>query len=676
MPLAQAQASSDAVKLMACNGAPLRYAFDAVSETTSGPQPAGEHRRLDSWKEIAAYLGRGIRTVQRWEREEGLPVHRLAHAERGSVFADPIELTEWWKSRQIAPAAKASPAVDALPKPRLERVTTTTAATFWPCLSSDARMVVYVSDAGQDGATPQVWLQQVGGAAVQLTKGMRECADPAFSHDDTRVIFSAAADSTRHVFEVPALGGQPRVLKRMARGARFAPDGKSLAYLAIDSHDAVRIVSAAGDECVVPTGLVDVAFATWSDDCRQLLVVGHPNSSTDLDCWIVPVDGGAPVDTGVLRRARQQGSIIISMAVAWSGDSIFFTAAGRQGVHVWRQRISSTTFEAIGSPELMTPGADSAFFPTVARRRLGFVGVHTDTNMWSVGIEPQTGIARGQPRRLTRGGGIVSNFSVPRDGNTLAYFAAGSSGVELRVRDVRRGTDAVFEGEAGDNRGFPVISLDGKRIAYGTLVAGPPVRRPVFVANLADGKSRLIFEDCGGRPRLWLDDDLLLAETFGTGLNSFVALDTRKATQRPLLSSRERRLSNARLSPDAQWLAFDATLPGGSPSVLLARLDDGHAADEAAWIAVDTEASHPFWSHDGRLLYYLPATPTVDIRNRVVARSFDPRDGSVGTQPIEVLSLSEMIVPAMISTAAPIVAGEEIVFLLGNYRGDIWIMDV
>ena len=62
-------------------------------------------------------------------------------------------------------------------------------------------MVVYVSDAGQDGATPQVWLQQVGGAAVQLTTGMRECAEPAFSADDTRVIFSAAADSTRHVYE-------------------------------------------------------------------------------------------------------------------------------------------------------------------------------------------------------------------------------------------------------------------------------------------------------------------------------------------------------------------------------------------------------------------------------------------------------------------------------------------
>src|SRR3954463_10845884 len=43
--------------------------------------------RLDSWKEIAAYLRRGVRTVQRWERDEGLPVHRLAHGKRGRGYA-------------------------------------------------------------------------------------------------------------------------------------------------------------------------------------------------------------------------------------------------------------------------------------------------------------------------------------------------------------------------------------------------------------------------------------------------------------------------------------------------------------------------------------------------------------------------------------------------------------
>ena len=44
--------------------------------------------------------------------------------------------------------------------------------------------------------------------------------------------------------------------------------------------------------------------------------------------------------------------------------------------------------------------------------------------------------------------------------------------------------------------------------------------------------------------------------------------------------------------------------------------------------------------------------------------------------PIDVLTLSETIVPAMITPAAPIVAGDQIVFLLGNYRGDIWMMDL
>jgi Tol biopolymer transport system component len=648
-----------------------------MSDTAGGPPPgaAGERGRLDSWKEIAAYLGRGVRTVQRWEREEGLPVHRLAHAERGSVFADPAELTKWWQSRQAAPVEKPPIASAAITAPRLQRVTSTTAATFWPALSSDARMVVYVSDAGQDGATPQVWLQQVGGSAVQLTSGMRDCEEPAFSPDDTRVIFSAAADSTRHVYEVPALGGQPRLLKRGARNARFSPDGKWLVYLAIDSPDAVRLVSVDGEERVLATGLVDVSLVTWSDDSRHLLVVGHPDPSADRDCWVVPIDGGTPVDTTALRRARQRELFVISMAIAWTGDSIFFTAAGRQGINVWRQRVSPPAFEPNGPPELMTPGSDSAFFPTVSRKRLGFVGVHTDTNMWSVGIDAKTGKADGAPRRLTRGSGFVNNFSVTRDGNRLAYFAAGSSGVELRVKDLQRGTDAILGGDAGVNRGFPVISLDGQRLAYSMIVPGPPVRRPVIVANVADGTSRPIFDDCGGRPRLWLDDDLLLAETFGSGLNALVVLDTRNATQRPLLSSRDHRLSNPRLSPDAQWLAFDATTLGGSPSVLVARLDDGHAT-AADWVRVQSAASHPFWSQDGRLIYYLPATPTADIRNKVAARAFDPRGGRVGDEAIDVLTLSEAIVPAMISSAAPIVAGDRIVFLLGNYRGDVWLMDV
>jgi TolB-like protein/Flp pilus assembly protein TadD len=52
--------------------------------------------RLDSWKQIAAYLNRDERTVRRWEEEEELPVHRHQHKSRAAIFAYKSELDAWW----------------------------------------------------------------------------------------------------------------------------------------------------------------------------------------------------------------------------------------------------------------------------------------------------------------------------------------------------------------------------------------------------------------------------------------------------------------------------------------------------------------------------------------------------------------------------------------------------
>jgi hypothetical protein len=73
------------------------------------PQPAGETRPdnlLDSWKEIAAYLDREVRTVQRWEKKEGLPVHRQIHEKMGTVYAYKTEIDAWWKERSAKLASK------------------------------------------------------------------------------------------------------------------------------------------------------------------------------------------------------------------------------------------------------------------------------------------------------------------------------------------------------------------------------------------------------------------------------------------------------------------------------------------------------------------------------------------------------------------------------------------
>jgi TolB-like protein/Flp pilus assembly protein TadD len=62
-----------------------------------------EDDRLDSWKEIAAHLKREVRTVQRWEKHEGLPVHRKRHDSLSSIYAFKSELDQWWSEGRTAP---------------------------------------------------------------------------------------------------------------------------------------------------------------------------------------------------------------------------------------------------------------------------------------------------------------------------------------------------------------------------------------------------------------------------------------------------------------------------------------------------------------------------------------------------------------------------------------------
>ena len=76
---------------------------------TSGKSDIGAPREdqptdpLVGWKAIAAYLARDIRTVQRWELSEQLPVHRLEHQRQGSAYAYRSELDEWRSRRSASP---------------------------------------------------------------------------------------------------------------------------------------------------------------------------------------------------------------------------------------------------------------------------------------------------------------------------------------------------------------------------------------------------------------------------------------------------------------------------------------------------------------------------------------------------------------------------------------------
>jgi len=74
-------------------------------ELTPHPARASDDR-LDSWKEIAGYLKRDVTTVRRWEKREGMPVHRHVHDKLGSVYAFRSELDAWTLSRNPPSASE------------------------------------------------------------------------------------------------------------------------------------------------------------------------------------------------------------------------------------------------------------------------------------------------------------------------------------------------------------------------------------------------------------------------------------------------------------------------------------------------------------------------------------------------------------------------------------------
>src|SRR5712675_1053603 len=107
------------------------FSPDRTSMASKTQQPttlpeSSTNGRLDSWKEIAAYLKRDERTVRRWE-QEGMPVHRHMHKKQASVYAHKAEIDVWWKTgRQRLESPEPAPASK---RPRVW---------FWAALSAAA----------------------------------------------------------------------------------------------------------------------------------------------------------------------------------------------------------------------------------------------------------------------------------------------------------------------------------------------------------------------------------------------------------------------------------------------------------------------------------------------------------------------------------------------------------
>ena len=321
-------------------------------DTTPSAKPPQD--RLDSWKEIAVYLNRDVTTVQRWEKREGMPVHRHLHDKMGSVYTSREELDAWARSRKLQatqegdgialpPVSQAPPQSTVSSRPvrwrtgyllvavasvlaiasylwlekteyfwrspiaeaRYQTLADFEGVTEGAAISRDGQFVAFLSDRG---GPIDVWVTQVGsGQFHNLTHGnATELVNPSirmlgFSPDGSLVTYWArqqngSGNGSISVWAVPILGGQPRLYLEGASEFDWSRDGSWLAYHTPGAGDPL-FVSAGSQRPGMPPIFTAAAglhshFPLWAPDAAFLYFV-QGSLPDKLDIWRIAPRGGA-----------------------------------------------------------------------------------------------------------------------------------------------------------------------------------------------------------------------------------------------------------------------------------------------------------------------------------------------------------------------------------------------
>ena len=358
----------------------------AHSTSDVDTSPAGE--RLESWKEIAAYLNRSVRTLHRWEKEEGLPVHRQLHKELGSVFAYKSELEAWSRARSVRTEVRENrkepgarnrsrmgvtiglagavvligsfsylvgrgslperPGQDAY-LASLELISTFSGSHRWPSLSPDGRLA-FVSDAS---GTSQVWIKNLAtGEPVQLTFDDSPVLRPRWSAQGDRIVYSRVGNG---IWSVASLGGEPRQIIRDGRNADLSRDGR----LVFERAGEVFIAGTDGSDIRVWPHSRRLnpndgdTWPTFSPDGTSIAVFLAEEGRYG-DYWILPLNGDEP------RRVTwdfEEGG-----APAWTpdGKSLLIRSSRAGSMNLWRVSVADGTLERL------TSGAGDDFDPVVS----------------------------------------------------------------------------------------------------------------------------------------------------------------------------------------------------------------------------------------------------------------------------------------------------------------------
>ena len=240
----------------------------------ASPQKIPERgTRLDSWKEIAAYLNRDLRTLQRWEKTANLPIRRLNKPGMRAVFAYTADLDEWLRQQSPGPS-------HTTPEDRSVTTGAPTPATL-PAHRGPARAIVsalvillVLAAVGTFLVTRRDPLPFDVLTARPITSDPGLERDPDISPDGKAVAYVSMAPHLRTRIQIRMIdGGEPQSLTTAAANEWspvWSPDGARLAFLRGDPADAATVftISRLGGE---ERKIADVRPFPW----RRANLIGH-----------------------------------------------------------------------------------------------------------------------------------------------------------------------------------------------------------------------------------------------------------------------------------------------------------------------------------------------------------------------------------------------------------------
>jgi Tol biopolymer transport system component len=485
--------------------------------------------RLDSWKKIAVYLKRDITTVQRWEKREGMPVHRHVHDKMGSVYAFQSELDAWMRGRSDRVGATEPDPTNAATLRSSQRTRWTAIAAagalgaaaialiiwfersdhFWKnpftgaayqsvtgfdgrneaaAVSRDGQFIAFLSDRG--GRT-DVWVTQVGsGRFHNLTRGLDgEFVNPSirelgFSPDGSLVTFwlrrQSGSPADISIWAVPTLGGEPRPYLEGAAEATWSPDGSQLAYHTVLPGDPLFIgdgkgLSRGAPILIAPAGLHS-HFPVWAPG--NLIYFSKGNLPDQLDVWRVDPRGQG------LERITSH-STRVTYPVLLNQRTLLYLASAPDGSGPWvygmdvERRVAHRLTAGVEQYTSLAASADG-------RRVIATVSTPQRT-LWRVPISDPS-LSESTPLRITLTTG--TGFA-PRVGpNYLLYVASAGTGESIWKIS---GTAAMQLWAGSDARimSAPAVSADGRFIAFSVRQRG----QTLLYAMGSDGSRAHIVSD-------------------------------------------------------------------------------------------------------------------------------------------------------------------------------------